>query len=68
MYTKHPELWWELRNEVAAQRYTDYPVSIDGKYWKTFAGRKYTHGWVKALCERKTVETGKTWTFNELKW
>jgi hypothetical protein len=53
---KYRELAWELRNEVVIA--TRWAVSIDGRHWKTLDGKEYN---IKAMCERKTAETGKTW-------
>ena len=50
---------FELRNERA----NDYFVSINGKGWKVFYSDQYSEKFVRAMCERKTLETGKKWEY-----
>jgi hypothetical protein len=50
---------FELRNE----RENDYLVTINGKGWKVFHSYNYSENYVRALCQRKTAETGNRWSF-----
>jgi hypothetical protein len=52
---------FELRNEKP----NDHAVYIDGRFWKVFyAKRNQGEAQIRALCDRKTRETGKTWTYS----
>jgi hypothetical protein len=60
---KYRELAWELRNETLPK--DKWEIRIDGRIWKALTGKEYN---IKAMCERKTLETGKAWTAHPCHW
>ena len=54
----------DVRFELRHEKANDHAVYIDGRFWRVFyAKRNQGEAQVRSLCERKTRETGKAWTF-----
>lgn len=61
--SKHPELWTELAHELPTR--VSWEIRIEGRVWKILNGKEYN---IKAMCARKTTETGRSWTAHPVYW